>query len=508
MRLKILQGNIEKRNGCHYEFDIDSVPIGEGGMGVVYRGYKVDEKTGSRSEVAIKVLHEDLPEEVYARAEREASIQLRHDNLVEMLGFISDYDTDRFGTPIYHHYVISEFLHGMELSDLLKGKLEAKDGEENSFAKELYFRYLKDREKTSLEIIRNISSGVMALHDKGYIHRDIDPSNIMVTNDGCIKLIDFGIAKNLQALGSKDRLTTAAGQFIGKAEYASPELVLGDVHNQNYTTDIYALGILLYRLIVGQLPFEGSQYEVLQMQLKRKVSVKKIENKALARVVRKATGKLQNDRYATIAEFRVAIDVAEKSRPPFIVPIIRYGLIAAISICTGVYLLWPFNSFPSVPTTRDKFNHALALLDSDITDSVKVGFERMKELASEDYDSAKVEIGITYFTYESNSRSFKIRNRRSLLGLTDNDSCEADSVIRYLSKIKDASPEVNFVLGYTYASKDAYNKNGGLDDAISCLEKAQLDIHHNKIVGHGYIADSLNNMISTNLKIIKAWKDE
>ena len=511
MRLKILQGNIEKRKECHYEFDLDSTPIGEGGMGVVYRGYKVLEKTGSRSEVAIKVLHEDLPEEVYARAEREASIQLRHDNLVEMLGFISDYETDRLGIPVYHHYVISEFLHGMELSALLKGEFETKDGEENSYARQLYFHYLKDREKISLEIIRNISSGVLALHDKGYIHRDIDPSNIMVTTDGCIKLIDFGIAKNLHSLGSKDKLTTATGQFIGKAEYASPELVLGDVHNQDYTTDIYALGILLYRLIVGQLPFEGSQYEVLQMQLKRKVPVKNIENPALARIVRKATEKLQSNRYATIAEFRVAIDVAAKSKQRFFVPAVtKHGIIAAvfIMICIGFYMLWPFYSIPPVPSMRDKFNHALVLLDSDLADSVKVGFERMKELAFENYDSAKVEVGITYFTYNSNSRSFKIRNRRALLGLTDNDSCEADSVIRYLSKIQDASPEVYFVLGYTYASEDVYNKNGGLDEAINCLEKAQLDINRNKIVGHGYIADSLKNMINANLDIIKAWKNE
>ena len=92
--------------------------------------------------------------------------------------------------------------------------------------------------------------------------------------------------------------------------------------------------------------------------------------------------------------------------------------------------------------------------------------------------------------------------------MTDHDSCEADSVIRYLSKIQDASPEVYFVLGYTYASEDVYNKNGGLDEAFNCLEKAQLDINRNKIVGHGYIADSLKNMINTNLDIIKAWKNE
>ena len=218
MQIRRLQGQTEKQKGIYYEYDADSPPLGEGGMGVVYRGFCVDEKSGVRTEVAIKALHDNLPEEVYARAEREASIQFRHDNLVEMLGLISVFEKNRWGEVIYHHYVISEFLHGMEMSDLLVGHFDNVTDQDNDFARNLYRNYVKDKENTSIYIIKNILSGVLALHDKGYIHRDIDPSNIMVTNNGCIKLIDFGIAKNLNALGSKDKLMTAAGKFSGKAE--------------------------------------------------------------------------------------------------------------------------------------------------------------------------------------------------------------------------------------------------------------------------------------------------
>ena len=304
-------------------------------MGVVYRGFRVDQNTGLRTEVAIKALHADLPEEVYARAEREASIQLRHDNLVEMLGLISVFESNRWGESIYHHYVVSEFLHGIELSDLLAGRLDKiKDGDDR-FARELYNNYIKDKEGTSIYIIKNILSGVLALHDKGYIHRDIDPSNIMVTSNGHIKLIDFGIAKNLKALGSNDKLMTAAGKFIGKGEYASPELVLGDVRSQNYTTDIYALGILFYRLLVGRLPFNGSQYEVFQNQLKSKGPIGNIENKALANVIRKATEKVQSHRYNSIAEFRVAIDAAEKFKPGFWDKYGKYLIICFVALTIG-----------------------------------------------------------------------------------------------------------------------------------------------------------------------------
>lgn len=496
MLIKKLQGQSEKNKGIYYEYDAESRPLGEGGMGVVYHGFCVDENTGLRTEVAIKALHDDLPEEVYARAEREASIQLRHDNLVEMLGLISVFESNRWGESVCHHYVISEFLHGIELSDLLVGRLDKIKDANDRFACELYNSYIKDKEGTSIYIIKNILSGVLALHDKGYIHRDIDPSNIMVTSDGHIKLIDFGIAKNLKALSSNDKLMTAAGKFIGKAEYASPELVLGDVKNQNYTTDIYALGILFYRLLVGHLPFNGSQYEVLQNQLKSKVPVGNIENKALANVIKKATEKIQSHRYSSIAEFRVAIDTAENYRPGFFDKYGKYALICFVVLFIGVLGWYCMKPHSIIPT--DKYEYALNLLDSNIADSVKTGYYEMKILADKGNDKARIEVGITNFANENN----KIISQRRLLLEKNNErnSSELITTISYLSSIEDKSvitPEVYYILG------GAYYYQGNKEKALKYFEKALALLNLNNDAAHGYNNNTLKDNLETNISVLK-----
>lgn len=497
MLIKKIQGQLEKSKGIYYEYDAESTPLGEGGMGVVYRGFRVDQNTGLRTEVAIKALHADLPEEVYARAEREASIQLRHDNLVEMLGLISIFESNKWGESIYHHYVVSEFLHGIELSDLLAGRLDKiKDGDDR-FARELYNNYIKDKEGTSIYIIKNILSGVLALHDKGYIHRDIDPSNIMVTSDGHIKLIDFGIAKNLKALGSNDKLMTVAGKFIGKAEYASPELVLGDVRSQNYTTDIYALGILFYRLLVGRLPFNGSQYEVLQNQLKSKVPVGNIENKALANVIKKATEKIQNNRYGSIAEFRVAIDAAEKFKPGFWDKYGKYLIICFVALTIGAGV-WYWTKPRPIPI--DKFEYALNLLDSQIADSVRLGFDEMKILADNGNDKAKIEIGFTSYANEYNSI---VSQRRALLNKRENksNSTEIETAIKYLSSINDESvitPEVYYILGFAYLDQ------GDNINALKNWEKALALLNLNKDAGHGFSNSTLKDNLEENISFLKS----
>lgn len=308
-----LQGKQEKEEGIYFEVDSSSSPIGEGGMGKVYEGKSVNTKTGVTRPVAIKFLFMDLPEQAIERARREASIRLRNDHLVEMLGFIET-DEDRDGKIVKHYHVVSELLHGVSLSDIMQGKCTDPSGKEIPYARQLMEQYKTDPDSFAKTIIKATLSGLMALHDAGYIHRDIDPSNIFITDDEHIKLIDFGICKNTKSLNNNDKALTVAGAFMGKPEYASPELALGDLKHQNQTTDIYAMGVLLYQCITGNVPFEGTRFDVLDKQVKEKLPLKNIQNKDLKRIITKATEKRQELRYQTAAEMRVDLESLDVKR--------------------------------------------------------------------------------------------------------------------------------------------------------------------------------------------------
>lgn len=308
-----LQGKQEKEAGVYYEVDSSSRPIGEGGMGKVYSGKAVNTRTNESRPVAIKFLFMDLPDQAIERARREASIRLRNDNLVEMLGFIET-DENRDGKIVKHYHVVSELLKGVSLADIIQGKCTGPDGAEIPFARQLMNDFQKQPEHFAKIVIKAVLSGLMALHDAGYIHRDIDPSNIFITAEGNIKLIDFGICKQMKNLTTNDRSLTVAGAFMGKPEYASPELALGDLKFQNQTTDIYAVGVLLYQCITGNVPFEGTRFDVLDKQVKEKLPMKDISDKGLKRIITKATEKRQELRYQTAAEMRVDLESLDIKR--------------------------------------------------------------------------------------------------------------------------------------------------------------------------------------------------
>ena len=291
----------------HYEFDPTKKPLGEGGMGRVFRGVQVDESADNRRtrEVAIKLLFDDLPQHAIERARREAKVRIKNAHLVEMIDFVEYRDEY---THSVHYHVVSEFLNGVNLDEMLEGRLTNHDGSRNPTAERLFNTYSNNRKAFVGEVFRSILSGIMALHDAGYIHRDIDPSNIMVTSEGKIKLIDFGIAKKTNELGTNDKQLTSAGQFVGKTHYAAPELLLGDLKHQDCTTDIYSLGITLFQLITGHLPFDGSFQEVYEKQLQAKMPLKEVEDKTVRKIMERATEKDQKKRYQSASEFRVDID--------------------------------------------------------------------------------------------------------------------------------------------------------------------------------------------------------
>ncbi len=497
-----IQGENEKLNGIYYEYNPSDTPLGVGGMGKVFKGWCCSEITNQRREVAIKFLYSDLPSHVIARARREAAVQLRNDNLIEMLGFVETSDKDDLGQPVIRYHVISEYLHGVTLDKLLTGNVSDHKGNVIPFAQELYGKYMNDSYGFALTVIRNLLSGLMALHDTGYIHRDIDPSNIMVTSNGKIKLIDFGIAKKINGNNTKESSYTVDGQFIGKPKYASPELVRGLVDSQNVTTDLYAVGILLYQLLVGKVPFDGEMAEVLDMQLNKKMPLYNIKQKQIKEVIKTATQKKRSQRYQSAAEFRVAVDKLIPLQYPartidFKTIGISVGSAAAIACCFFVITnilkrgesptdnssnllaqqeqtrLSDKETVTSQTSSLNSYGAAVRLLSQKNT--ADEGFSMLKSLADEKNYNAMFLLSRLYF---NSSESVKIGSFadsvelfRKNLGIAAQNK-EAHRLLKNAVNINPEDYKSLFELGCDYKSK----KRGATfntDSAYIYLNKAR-----------------------------------
>lgn len=115
MNIIKLQGDIEKRKGIYYEYDAEATPLGEGGMGRVFKGFRIVERTGEQTPVAIKAIYENIPERVVERARREAGIQLDNDNLIKMYGFVETVSPSSDNSHVkIHYHVIMELLIGVK----------------------------------------------------------------------------------------------------------------------------------------------------------------------------------------------------------------------------------------------------------------------------------------------------------------------------------------------------------------------------------------------------------
>ncbi len=207
--------------------------VGHGGMAVVYRG--ID--TVLKREVAVKVLHPHLADraESRARLEREAIAvaKLRHENILEI------FDYSGAGTSTRESYIVTEFIHGPTLRDWLDQDYLA-------------------RPAVAALVVHRLALALVHAHKSSIVHRDIKPENVMIRReDGCIKLMDFGIAQILD-----NQKLTMTGQLIGSPAYMAPELING--RPLDARTDLFSLGILLYQLATGELPFAGrNPHEVL-----------------------------------------------------------------------------------------------------------------------------------------------------------------------------------------------------------------------------------------------------
>jgi serine/threonine-protein kinase len=259
--------------------------LGSGGMADVWRAR--DTELGR--DVALKLLHENFARdtEFVERFRREASAAagLQHQNVVSVF--------DR-GSYEDSYYISMELVEGSSLRDLIDQKLEIDE---------------------AVEVTRQMLAAAEFAHEHGIVHRDLKPMNVLIDRDGRVRVTDFGIAR---AGGSE---ITRTGSVMGTAQYLSPEQAQG--MEVTGTADIYAIGVILFEMLCGRVPFEGESAVAIAMKQvgeepPRPSSINPKVSPALDAVVLKALAKEPAARYGSAAEMAAALDaaVAHPDQPP------------------------------------------------------------------------------------------------------------------------------------------------------------------------------------------------
>jgi serine/threonine protein kinase len=265
--VKSLLGNIL---GGRYELE---EKIGGGGMAIVYKA----KCHLLKRYVAVKILRPELveDEEFVSRFKREsqAAASLSHPNIVNI------YDV---GEEKGIYYIVMEYVRGKTLKEYIreKGRLEWDE---------------------AIRIALQICSALKHAHKNGIVHRDIKPQNILLSDDGTAKVADFGIARAV----TSSTVTMAGANVIGSVHYFSPEQARGGYVDTK--SDLYSLGIVLYEMVTGTVPFEGDTaisvaLKHIQEKVKPPMELNPNTPKSLQDVIEKSTEKDQTKRYQTAGE--------------------------------------------------------------------------------------------------------------------------------------------------------------------------------------------------------------
>ncbi len=252
--------------------------IGDGGMAVVYKG---KDKLLNRF-IAVKILRPEFTKDATFvenfKRESQAAAGLSHPNIVGV------YDVGREGNI---NYIVMELIEGDTLNKIIE--------------KEAPMDYRK-----VIDISKQVASALRIAHKNKIIHRDVKPHNIMVTNDGVVKLADFGIARAVN-----DATLSTGSKIVGSVHYFSPEQARGNYVDER--SDIYSLGIVMYEMLTGKVPFDGDNPVTVALKHINEeiVPPRELEPSippALERIVMKATSKFQTNRYANADELIQDLD--------------------------------------------------------------------------------------------------------------------------------------------------------------------------------------------------------
>ncbi len=255
--------------------------LGQGGMATVYKAYHA----ALDRYVALKVLHPDLSDDptFAARFQREARLvaKLEHPHIVPV---------HDFAVHEKHSYLVMKFIEGETLkARLARGPL---------------------RSEEINQIVESVGSALSYAHEQGILHRDVKPSNVLLAANGKTYLADFGLARIAQAGES----TLSSDAIIGTPQYISPEQAIGK-RDLDEGTDIYSFGVMLYEMVVGQVPFSAdTPFAIIHDHIYSPLPLPRLVNPAVPvdveRVLLKALAKERVDRYGTVREMVAAFKSA------------------------------------------------------------------------------------------------------------------------------------------------------------------------------------------------------
>jgi len=259
--------------------------LGKGGMGKVYKVHdmKIKEK------IALKLIKPEIAKDkkTIERFSNELRLtrKIRHKNVCQMFDLGEDQGTQ---------FITMEYVPGEDLRSLIRRIGQLPIGK-------------------SISIFKQICEGLAEAHRLGVVHRDLKSNNIMIDKEGNVRIMDFGIARSLEAKG-----ITGAGMMIGTPEYMSPEQVEGKEVDQR--SDIYSLGVILYEMVTGRVPFEGDTPFTIGMKHKGEIpqNPKKLNSQIsdeLDRVIMRCLEKEKEKRYPSAGEVRSELENIEKGIP-------------------------------------------------------------------------------------------------------------------------------------------------------------------------------------------------
>jgi serine/threonine protein kinase/Tfp pilus assembly protein PilF len=259
--------------------------LGKGGMGRVYRV----EDTKLKQEIALKLIKPEISSDKKTierfRNELKLARNIRHKNVCGMFDL---------GEAEGARFITMEYVSGEDLKSFIR-------------------RAAPLSTSRTVSIAKQVCEGLEEAHRIGVVHRDLKPSNIMIDKDGNARIMDFGIARSL-----KEKGITGAGVMIGTPEYMSPEQVEGKEVDQR--TDIYSLGVILYEMVTGRVPFEGDT--ALSIAVKHKTEQPKDPrefnpqiSEDISRIILKCLEKDKDKRYQSAGQVRAELDNIAKDLP-------------------------------------------------------------------------------------------------------------------------------------------------------------------------------------------------